>query len=323
MPPSLSYQDINLVPAYSAALSRRDIDVGASFLGRRYELPIIPANMSAVISPDIARHLSEHRYLYFMHRFGDTEAFVRQANSEAWREINISVGVKEEDRWLLATLATAQLRVDTICIDIAHGHSILMKDMLGFVHTVMPPATKIVAGNVATLWGVSDLRQWGADAVKVGIGGGRACSTRLKTAFHVPMFSCVQECCSHGRSDIPIIADGGIRTNGDIAKALCAGATMVMAGSLFAACTDAPGDSGSPGWGPKPTTKTYWGSASEHQKGGRRNVEGVKMQIPCNGMTFAEKTVEIREDLQSACSYAGGTLEGLKKCSWVTHVASQ
>ena len=311
MTPSLSYQDISLVPAYSTAHSRSNIDVFVDFLGRQYWSPIIPANMSAVIDLDIARYLSEHHYLYFMHRFGDTEAFVRQANEENWREINISVGVKEEDRQLLRNLCGAKLRVDTICVDIAHGHSILMKDMLGFVRTVMS-ATKVVAGNVATYEGVQALWNWGAQAVKVGIGGGRACSTRLKTGFHVPMFSCVQECYGpqEDRSNIPIIADGGIRTNGDIAKALCAGATMVMAGSLFAACLDAPGGG------------AYWGSASEHQKGERRNVEGVKMQIPCNGMIFAEKMVEIREDLQSACSYAGGALEGLKKCSWVTDAKS-
>jgi len=121
------------------------------------------------------------------------------------------------------------------------------------------PHVKIIAGNVATPEAVKDLAIWGADCVKVGIAGGGACSTKNMTGFHVPMFSCVEDCVNWkelfiskeftseqimklSKLNIPIIADGGIKENGDIPKALVAGAKMVMAGSLFAACIDAPGE---------------------------------------------------------------------------------
>jgi len=177
------------------------------------------------------------------------------------------------------------------------------------------PDTKIIAGNVATSDAVRQLSNWGADIVKVGIGQGSPCTTKDKTGFTMPMFSCVKLCSNvvlDNGNIVPIIADGGIRCNGDIAKALVAGATMVMAGGLFAACTDSPASVISING---LDHKAYFGSASVENKGHNNNVEGKLNQIPNNGMTYGEKLNEITQDLQSSISYAGGkTLSCLTPC---------
>ncbi len=163
---------------------------------------------------------------------------------------------------------------------------------------------------------------WGADAVKIGIGGGGACSTKNKTGFHVPMFTCVelasQESMMARTPAIPIIADGGIRENGDVSKAIAAGAHMVMAGSIFAACEDGPAENVMNFNEDKITHKKYFGSASAKNKGENKHVEGFEVYLPCNAMTYAQKLQEIKEDLQSSVSYAGGKdLEALRNVSFV------
>lgn len=203
----------------------------------------------------------------------------------------------------------------------------------GFASIPLSYRPKIIAGNVATPEGVRDLASWGASCVKIGVAGGAACHTRQKTGFHVPMFTCAQRCSETGyfdttdtfrKSYVPLIFDGGVREIGDIVKGLVAGggaSNLVMAGSLFAACTDAPGESHLRLDHDKVhriTHKSYHGSASSRQKNERRHVEGVELEIPCNGMTIKELYQDIRESLQSACSYAGTTnLAGLKDVQYV------
>ena len=221
------------------------------------------------------------------------------------------MGCQKEDLDLLSELLLIGcFRIDFITIDIAHGHSKNMKIALDAIRPMFKG--KIVAGNVATPEGVGDLVEWGADVVKVGVGGGAPCTTKNKTGFHVPMATCAQKCAS---VDIaPLIIDGGIRENGDIAKALVAGCMidkpiMIMIGSLFASCLDSPAN------GDK--VKLYFGSASETCKGDRLHIEGKVIQIETNGMTYAEKLEEIRQDLASAISYAGGKdLNAFKNVNW-------
>jgi GMP reductase len=174
----------------------------------------------------------------------------------------------------------------------------LMRDMIWKVKRHLPKAF-VIAGNIATPKAYENLCTWGADAVKVGVGPGKSCITRLKTGFYTPMFSTVQQVAALGLK--PVIADGGVQHNGDIAKALVAGASMVMAGSIFAQCVDSPTLSIN-------GEKVYYGSASAENKGHRKNVEGRKLLIESNNMTYLEKMDEITQDLQSAHSYAGGRL---------------
>ena len=326
-----SYSEVFLKPRFSEFHSRSEADTSIIFGNQTFKLPVVPANMECTMNVDKAKYMSENEYFYIMHRFNkdkntpantDNKKFIEVANNENWKTISISLGVKDEDEELIEHCISNKLRIDYLTLDIAHAHSIRMKEMLAYLNrmyrsdicTVERPF--IIAGNVASAGAVVDLENWGADATKVGIAQGDACTTYGQTGFGAPMFSCIQECADIATK--PIIADGGIRTNGDFAKALVAGGHMVMAGSIFAACIDSPAETvyreiitnelSNRGAGKiivKPY-KTYYGSASAKNKGANVHVEGRVVELECNKMTYAEKLHEITESLQSSISYAGG-----------------
>lgn len=306
---ALTYSDITLIPSYTDLVSRKEADT-SRYLGHKlFALPVMPSNMECVINENIAKFLSENDYFYVMHRFKiDILEFVRKANEQNWRTISISIGVKQSDKNLIENIIACNYHVDYITIDIAHGHSIQMRDMLEFLRQKFNNVF-IIAGNIATPEAAHDLSKWGANAIKVGVGPGAACSTAEKTGFHSPMFSTIQEIARYAKCDI--IADGGVRSNGDIAKALVAGADWVMAGSLFATCIDSPAAILPDG------TKIYYGSASQHCKGHTNNVEGKMIHIVSNGMSYAKKLNEIKQDLQSSITYSGGySLDAFNFTKW-------
>jgi GMP reductase len=314
----LSYQDVFLKPQYSKYHSRSEADVSVKLGNKTFVTPVIPANMKCTIDQRLALWMSENDYFYVMHRFNanhydtpntDNINFIEKANEDKWKTISISLGVKDEDKDLVEYCIKKNLRIDYITIDIAHAHSIRMKEMLAYlirmyrsdICSVEQPF--IIAGNVATPAAVVDLENWGADAVKVGIAQGDACTTYGQTGFGLPMFSCMLECSAAARK--PLIADGGIRMNGDIAKAIRAGGTMVMAGSVFAACIDSPAETVEKG---DKKYKQYFGSASAINKGKNVHVEGRLVSLECNGFTYNQKLNEMTESLQSSMSYAGGDI---------------
>lgn len=344
-----SYQEIFLIPRYSSYHSRSEVSTSVKLGEKAFKVPVMPANMKCTIDQKMALWMSENDYFYVMHRFNtntddapntDNKKFIEIANKDNWKTISISLGVKQEDEELIHHCITNNLRIDYITIDIAHAHSVRMKEMLAYLNrmyrsnicTVKRPF--IIAGNVAAPGAVVDLEDWGADATKVGIAQGDACTTYGQTGFGMPMFTCIQECAKVSRK--PIIADGGIRTNGDFAKALVAGGHMVMAGSVFAACIDSPADTtfkivkmnelrenmkAAPNgllqksldeMLAKKTYKTYFGSASAKNKGANVHVEGRVVELECNKMTYAEKLKEIEESIQSSISYAGGDLNAVE-----------
>lgn len=306
------YSDISLVPRYSECDSRSRLDPSIRIGKHHFKLPVIPANMKSVINFSIAKWMSENGYFYIMHRFdNDLAEDIAIANAENWKTISFSIGVQDSDKDILRKIKLREHRVDFLAIDIAHGHSARMRCMIEYIKKNMLN-TILIAGNVATPDAVVDLYNWGADFVKVGVGQGSPCTTKDKTGFTIPMFTCVKSCgeCYASRDDfdagrkIPIIADGGIACNGDIAKALVAGCDMVMAGGLFASCVDSPAlpvDIGGS------FHKAYFGSASYENKGHRKHIEGKLNHIVNNGMTYKNKLIEVQQDLQSAISYAGGS----------------
>lgn len=302
---ALHYKDICLLPQYSDLKTRKDADVSVNFLGFKFRLPIIPSNMVCVIDEKRAEWMSDNNYFYVMHRFGiDNYEFVKK--SQGWANVSISVGVQESDRQSLLKMKNDKVYPDFITIDIAHGDSILMKEMIEFTKGLNFPS-KIIAGNVCTIDGYNNLMNWGADAVKVGIGGGAACSTKNKTGFTMPMYTCIKEICDSENYEVPVIADGGVREHADIVKAIHAGANMVMAGGLFSRLIDSPAEVVN-------GHKVYFGSASQFNKGEYRNVEGIKRTFELDTMTYSDKLMEIEQDLQSAVSYAGGkVLQDIQK----------
>jgi GMP reductase len=215
--------------------------------------------------------------------------------------------VKQDSFDLIDMLSERKKQPNYITIDVAHAHCLNVRKIIEYTRESLGDTVYIIAGNVCTPEGVKALSAWGADAVKVGVGQGSPCTTKDKTGFTMPMFSCVLECSNQldvFGNKIPIIADGGIKHSGDIAKALVAGADMVMTGKLFARCSDSPADTIITDKGKQ---KIYYGSASEENKGHSRNIEGIKKCLCVDSMTYVEKINEIKQDLQSSISYAGGS----------------
>ena len=295
------YDNILLLPRKCRVESRSECDASVELGGRTFRLPVVPANMKTVLDEKICKFLAQHGYFYVMHRFDiDNVAFTKAMQSQGLYA-SISLGVKQADYEVVDRFVADDICPEYITIDIAHGHADSVKNMIGYLKDKLPKAF-VIAGNVATPEAVIDLENWGADATKVGVGPGKVCITKLKTGFGTGgwQLAALRLCSKAARK--PMIADGGIRYNGDIAKSVRFGASMVMIGSLFAGHEETPGNLISID-GKK--YKQYWGSASERQKGAYRNVEGRQMLVPYRGH-ISDTLNEMQQDLQSSISYAGG-----------------
>lgn len=307
------YDNVLLLPRRCRVESRAECDTSMQFGPHRFKLPVVPANMKTVIDERIAAWMAREGYFYVMHRFDlDNVAFAR-AMREQGLIVSISSGVKEADRAAIDRLAADGVGADYITIDIAHGHADSVQRMVGYIKERLPQAF-VIAGNVGTPEAVIDLENWGADATKVGIGPGKVCITRLKTGFGTGgwQLSALKWCARVATK--PIIADGGIRHHGDIAKSVRFGAAMVMVGSLFAGHEESPGRTVEVDG---QLFKEYYGSASDFNKGEYKHVEGKRILEPVKGK-LADTLREMREDLQSSISYAGGReLRDLRKVNYV------
>lgn len=308
------YEDIQLIPNKCIVDSRSECDASIEFGEHTFKLPVVPANMQTIIDEKIAEYLAENGYFYIMHRF-NPETRSKFINKMRDRNLisSISVGIKPEEYDFILSLKEQNLIPDYITIDIAHGHSDRVMDMIKHIKKHIPE-TFLIAGNVGTPEAVRELEHAGADATKVGIGPGKVCITKIKTGFGTGGWQLAAlRLCAKAASK-PIIADGGIRTHGDIAKSVRFGASMVMIGSLFAGHEESPGtvyeEDGK-------KYKEYFGSASEFQKGEHKNVEGKKMYVEYKGPLGATLT-EMQQDLQSSISYAGGKeLDAIRTVDYV------
>ena len=308
------YEDVQLIPNKCIVNSRSECDTTVTLGKHSFKMPVVPANMQTIIDETIAETLAENGYFYIMHRF-DEEArvpFIKKMQQKGLIT-SISVGVKEGEYAFVETLALEGLVPDYVTIDIAHGHSNAVINMIQHLKKFLPE-TFVIAGNVGTPEAVRELENAGADATKVGIGPGKVCITKIKTGFGTGgwQLAALRWCAKAARK--PIIADGGIRTHGDIAKSVRFGATMVMIGSLFAGHEESPGETKVEDG---VVYKEYFGSASEFQKGEKKNVEGKKIWLRHKGK-LADTLVEMQQDLQSSISYAGGRdLEAIRKVDYV------
>ncbi len=307
------YDHILLLPRKCRVESRSECDVGIEFGGRRFKLPVVPSNMKTVVDEQVCAWLAANDYFYVMHRFDlDNLAFVREMKAKGLFA-SISVGIKPADYATIDQLAAERLAPEYITIDIAHGHADSVRDMIRHIKAKLPESF-VIAGNVATPEAVIDLENWGADATKVGVGPGKVCITRLKTGFGTGgwQLSAMKWCARVATK--PIVADGGVRHHGDIAKSIRFGATMVMIGSLFAGHEESPGRTVEVDG---QLFKEYYGSASDFNKGEYRHVEGKRILEPIKGR-LADTLIEMEQDVQSSISYSGGKkLLDIRKVNYV------
>jgi IMP dehydrogenase len=227
---TFTFDDVALVPQFNNVPSRQEPSLESWLTKKRkMEIPLLAANMDTVIGEEMAEVLLEQGSIPIFHRFAPHKEQIRWVRKYQDR-IFISSGLLriEETRDLLDAGAAG------VCIDVAHGHS---ESMLNFIRELKRthPDQEIIAGNVCTPMAYHDLVNAGADAVKVGIGPGSACTTRMITGFGVPQFTAIYECSKVAEKlRVPLIADGSIRSSRDVVLALAAGASSVMSGYLFA-----------------------------------------------------------------------------------------
>lgn len=227
---AFTYDDVALVPQFNNIPSRTEPSLETWLTRKRkIKIPILAANMDTVIGPELADLLVEQGSVPIFHRFTPFEEQVKWVKRfEGKTFVSAGIGKLDEMKKLLDLGALG------VCVDVAHGHSDRMFAFIGELKKSHPDK-EVIAGNVCTAMAYHDLVNAGADAVKVGVGPGAACTTRMVTGFGVPQFTAVQDCAQIAdKLRVPLIADGGIRTSRDIVLALAAGASTVMIGKLFA-----------------------------------------------------------------------------------------
>ncbi len=302
-----TFDDVLLLPKRSKIFSRKDVNLRANFSRNIVlDLPIVSANMDTVTESKMAIAIAHAGGIGIIHRFStiekQAEEVSRVKGQGAKLLVGAALGVKDA---LERAGAILKAGADVLVLDIAHGHN---ERALETVKKLKKNFRKIdiIGGNVATPEGVLDLIRAGADGIKIGIGPGAVCTTRIVTGVGVPQLSAIIECVKTAKKfNVPIIADGGIKNSGDISKALAAGASTVMIGSLFAGTDEAPGEHI---WEDGIGYKLYRGMASRgilaSDDGFYRAPEGKSGKVHYKG-SVSGILVDLSSGLRSSMSYLG------------------
>lgn len=322
---ALSFNDVLLQPQYSDIESRLDTDLTTRLTNNiSIKHPICSTNMDNVTDIEMMRTMAKSGSAGFLHRFnyyGNTLQTMRTLHGTI-SPLVVSVGVKEEDYELLGLLTEEhETRPDVILIDIAHGHSKRVIEMVKYI--VENYSIDVIAGNVATKEAAMQLCDAGVNAIRVGIGGSMVCTTRTITGSGMPTLQSIIDCYEVTKKyNVPIIADGGFKNSGDIVKALAFGAESVSLGSLLAATSDSPGEiirervASYIGSVPQPmiTTvekKKFYGMASKdaqnmHNNGLKEGTapEGRTILLPYQGETI-DVLNELLGGIRSGLTYSG------------------
>lgn len=303
---SISFDDVLLIPQYSDIDSRKSLSTSNELDDTTtLQLPVISSPMDTVTEIDMVFAMDTHGGLGIIHRYNspaEQAKLVKVAKLKGMTNIGAAIGVTGD--YLERAQALVEEGANVLCVDVAHGHHSMTKEALRALKLSFDSSVHIMAGNVATGEGAVDLASWGANSVRVGIGGGSICSTRLVSGHGMPTFQTIMECVTAG-CPVPIIADGGIKTSGDVVKALAAGADFVMLGSMLAGTTQSPGqvfDNGNKRY------KVYRGMASSEAqvnwRGKTSTPEGVSTTIPYKG-DVNNILADIKGGIQSGMSYSG------------------
>lgn len=309
---AITFDDILLYPQYSDLESRSHVNLYVELTkGIKLSHPIIPANMKTIMGLKMAREIYNSGGMAILHRFipiqEQIELVKELSKLPNWSNyVAVSIGVKDEDCKNLEIFS--KLGIKIVCIDIAHLHSKLGLQMCQFVSKNYPDIF-LIAGSVATMNGALDSFYAGVDCVKVNIGAGSICSTRIETGSGVPQITALEESLSAKQSyekstgkKVFIMSDGGAKSAGDLTKALCF-SDLVMSGNLFAGCEETPGEmvriDGI-------NYKTYVGSSTHKTN----RVEGVSGLVNITS-NYQKTLMKLTEGIQSGCSYSGA--DSLKK----------
>lgn len=301
---AITFDDVLMVPAYNHHESRRVVDTTSTDRINKLSLtlPVISSNMDTITEANMANFMHSKGAMGALHRFMSVEDNILEFKKCTGIAF-VSIGCTDAE--LVRAEALRDAGATYFCVDVAHAHAKYVGKTLKSLRQLLGDRC-IMAGNVATYAGADYLASCGADIIKAGIGGGSVCSTRIKTGFGVPMLTCIQDC---SRADRSIVADGGIKTSGDIVKALAFGADFVMIGGMLAGTSPTPGEVITKADGSK--VKRYRGMASREvqeeyvgQMPEWKTAEGVATDVP-----FRDDPDGIIADiiggLRSGLTYAG------------------
>ena len=316
----LTFDDVLLIPQYSDIEHRSEVVLNTKILPNiSLNLPYVSANMDTVTDHRMAFSMASHGACGILHRYLTIPEMLEEINSYRRlfldhsipeQALIVSIGVHDSER----VQSAFSVGVKNFCIDVAHGHHALVKRKISELRKNYGNEIGIIAGNVSTYQGAFDLFDWGADCIKVGIGPGSVCTTRIKTGSGYPQLSAVVSAyrakndflSSHPSKEVFIIADGGIKVYGDITKALAAGADAVMMGSIFSGCKETPGTV----WRNEneEMTKSYRGMASAPAQSdfGIENIneEGVAVTVKYKG-SVRHIISRMSKGVRSGLSYSG------------------
>ena len=302
---TLSFDDVLLVPQYSDIKSRTEVDISSDLgNGLKFRLPVISSPMDTITGYKMATRMGEAGGIGILHRYNTIDQQC-QTIDKVETEIKAAAIGMTGDCIERARNLVDYSKVKVICVDVAHGHHVMMERCLKTLKDDFGDSVHIMAGNVATLEAFDALARWGADSIRVGIGGGSICSTRLVSGHGVPTFQSILDC-ARSEHDVKIIADGGIKTTGDMVKAIAAGADFVMIGSMLAGTSETPGQAFKSAEGKQ--YKVYRGMASSEAqnkwRGKSSTPEGVSTTVPYKGKV-SHILRDIEGGIKSGFSYSG------------------
>ena len=329
--PALTYDDVLLVPAHSGCLPD-EANTSVTLGGISLSIPVLSAAMDTVTEAKMAIAMGSLGGMGVIHKNLSIEEQASQVSKVKSLDLPVSAATGVGEAGIKRTHALVEAGVDILCVDTAHGHSEGVLRTVSFIRKAFPYLS-IMAGNVATREGAEALAKAGANVVKVGIGPGSICTTRVMSGVGFPQLSAVDEVfgfCYH--NDLDVVADGGIKVSGDIAKAIGVGATAVMLGSLLSGMEESPGEIFEQddkkwkvyrGMGSIDAMKA--GSSDRYFQDGTKKLvaEGIKSRVPYRG-SVGDTIYQLVGGLRASMGYTGhGSLESMVgNCEFVRITSS-